>query len=115
MGGGAVIDVTGKFQGSPPVNPLSLLADPGSFTYVTEWLKLALEDDDFSLSPHQKQDMFEAVKLLAMYPRERWTLSLLIYTQNGPSGDADKKSGLVRQRVLSFLGTRRDCDSPARS
>jgi len=77
LSGGAFIDVTGKFQASTPVNPLSLLADPGSFTYVTEWLTLALEDDDFSLSPQQKQDMFEAVKLLASYPRERWTLSAL--------------------------------------
>jgi hypothetical protein len=69
--------VTGKFQASTPVNPLSLLSDPGNFTYVTEWLSLAIEDDSFSLSPQQRQDMFEAVKLLASYSADRWTLSSL--------------------------------------
>ncbi|WP_455289564.1 VirB4 family type IV secretion system protein [Cupriavidus necator] len=77
LSGGTFIDVTGKFQTSTPVNPLSLLADPANFTYVTEWLTLALEDDDFTLSPQQVQDLFEAVKLVAGYPRERWTLSSL--------------------------------------
>ncbi|WP_354676619.1 VirB4 family type IV secretion system protein [Cupriavidus plantarum] len=77
LSGGAFIDVTGKFQSSTPVNPLSLLSDPGSFAYVTDWLTLAIEDDGFVLSPQQKQDIFEAVKLLAGYPSSRWTLSSL--------------------------------------
>nr|SPD49416.1 protein of unknown function [Cupriavidus taiwanensis] len=77
LSGGAFVDVTGKFQAATHVNPLSLLNSPANFTYVTEWVTLALEDEDFSLSPQQSQDIFEAVKILAEYPREHWTLGRL--------------------------------------
>ncbi|NOV26620.1 MULTISPECIES: VirB4 family type IV secretion system protein [Cupriavidus] len=77
LSGGAFVDVTGKFQAATHVNPLSLLNSPTNFTYVTEWVTLALEDEDFSLSPQQSQDIFEAVKILATYPREHWTLGRL--------------------------------------
>ncbi|WP_020203514.1 VirB4 family type IV secretion system protein [Cupriavidus sp. WS] len=77
LSGGKFIDVTGKFQSSTPINPLSLLNDSKNFTYVSEWVTLALEDDDFSVTPQQSSDVFEAVKILATYPRERWTLGFL--------------------------------------
>jgi type IV secretion system protein VirB4 len=38
---------------------------------------LAIEDDSFTLSPQQRQDIFEAVKILAAYGRESWTLGRL--------------------------------------
>lgn len=77
LSGGAFVDVTGKFQTATHANPLSLLADPVNFTYITEWVTLALEDEQFSLSPKQTQDVFEAVKILSTYGPERWTLSNL--------------------------------------
>lgn len=77
LSGGAFVDVTGKFQSATHANPLSLLGDPSNFTYVTEWVTLALEDEQFSLSPQQTQDVFEAVKILSTYGSERWTLSNL--------------------------------------
>lgn len=77
LSGGTFVDVTGKFQAATHVNPLSLLGSPSNYTYVTEWVTLALEDDDFSLSPQQSQDIFEAVKILATYRREQWTLGHL--------------------------------------
>lgn len=77
LSGGAFVDVTGKFQSATHANPLSLLGDPSNFTYVTEWVTLAIEDEDFSLSPQQSQDVFEAVKILSTYGPEHWTLSNL--------------------------------------
>lgn len=77
LSGGAFVDVTGKFQSATHANPLSLLGDPSNFTYVTEWVTLAIEDEDFSLSPQQSQDVFEAVKILSTYGQEHWTLSNL--------------------------------------
>ncbi|KAI3602991.1 Conjugative transfer protein TrbE (plasmid) [Cupriavidus necator H850] len=77
LSGGKFIDITGKFQAATPVNPLSLLVDPMNFTYVSEWVSLAIEDDSFTLSPQQRQDIFEAVKILAEYERPNWTLGRL--------------------------------------
>lgn len=77
LSGGAFVDVTGKFQTATHANPLSLLGDPTNFTYVTEWVTLALEDENFSLSPQQTQDVFEAVKILSTYSPELWTLGNL--------------------------------------
>ncbi|MGX6566084.1 VirB4 family type IV secretion system protein [Cupriavidus necator] len=77
LSGGKFIDITGKFEAATRVNPLSLLADPMNFTYVSEWVTLAIEDDSFTLSPQQRQDIFEAVKILAGYGRESWTLGRL--------------------------------------
>lgn len=77
LSGGAFVDVTGKFQSATHANPLSLLGNPSNFTYVTEWVTLAIEDEDFSLSPQQTQDVFEAVKILSTYGPEHWTLSNL--------------------------------------
>ncbi|MBY4898640.1 VirB4 family type IV secretion system protein [Cupriavidus sp. AU9028] len=77
LSGGTFVDVTGKFQAATHVNPLSLLSSPANYTYVTEWVTLALEDDDFTLSPQQSQDIYEAVKILATYQRGQWTLGHL--------------------------------------
>lgn len=78
LGGGTFIDITGKFQAATRCNPLSLLGDSGSHTYLTDWLILALEDEGFRASPAQRTGLFEAVQILAGYPRERWTLGNLI-------------------------------------
>lgn len=77
LSGGVFVDVTGKFQTATHANPLSLLSDAANFTYVAQWVTLALEDDEFSLSPKQTQDVFEAVKILSTYGPELWTLSNL--------------------------------------
>nr|WP_315595548.1 conjugal transfer protein [uncultured Cupriavidus sp.] len=77
LSGGAFVDVTGKFQSATHANPLSLLGDSSNFTYVTQWVSLALEDEHFALSPQQTQDVFEAVKILSTYGPDRWTLSNL--------------------------------------
>jgi type IV secretion system protein VirB4 len=76
LGGGQFIDVTGKFATATRCNPLSLLGEAENHAYVTEWLILAIEDEDgFRLTPTQKQDIFDAVQILAGYSREQWTLS----------------------------------------
>jgi len=77
LSGGTFVDVTGKFQTATHVNPLSLLGEPANFTYVAQWVSLALEDDNFSLTPQQSTDVYEAVKILATYTSEHWTLSNL--------------------------------------
>ncbi|WP_429501037.1 VirB4 family type IV secretion system protein (plasmid) [Robbsia andropogonis] len=79
LAGGTFIDATGKFAGATPVNPLSLLADPNHYTYVSDWVQLLLEDDTFSLSREQARTLFAAVKTLGEgYSRELWTLSYLV-------------------------------------
>ncbi|CAG2155407.1 VirB4 family type IV secretion system protein [Cupriavidus numazuensis] len=77
LSGGKFVDATGKFQAATRTNPLSLLSDPANFAYVTEWVALAIEDEDYSISPQQRQDIFEAVKILAGYERDSWTLGRL--------------------------------------
>ncbi|GJG97764.1 VirB4 family type IV secretion system protein [Cupriavidus pauculus] len=77
LSGGTFVDITGRFQGATPINPLSLLADAAHFAYLTEWIGLALEDEHFSLSSQQRQEAYEAVRILAGYDAEHWTLTKL--------------------------------------
>jgi type IV secretion/conjugal transfer VirB4 family ATPase len=77
LAGGKFVDITGRYKAATHVNPLSLLADERHHGYVAEWVQMAIEDDDFSLTPQQETDVFAAVKLLANYPRENWTLTFL--------------------------------------
>lgn len=77
LGGGKFVDITGETQAATKVNPLVLVAEPANFSYLVEWLGLAMEDDEFRLSPQQRTDIFEAVQILSRYPREKWTLTHL--------------------------------------
>lgn len=85
LGGGEFIDVTGRFAAATSVNPLSLLSDPKNYTYVAEWVQMAMEDDNFSCGKVQEGQIFEGVKTLAEgYPREMWRLSHLMALLPGP-------------------------------
>ncbi|CAG9254966.1 Type IV secretion system protein VirB4 [Paraburkholderia unamae] len=78
LGGGHFIDVTGRYQAATPVNPLSLLADPRHYEYVSTWVQMAIEDDSFQCSPTQAREIFTKVQMLATgYGPEFWTLSYL--------------------------------------
>jgi type IV secretion/conjugal transfer VirB4 family ATPase len=77
MGGGNFIDVTGRFKASTHVNPLSLLSDRKNYTYVAEWVQMAIEGDTYSCTKADEKNIFEAVTTLAGYSREMWTLSFL--------------------------------------
>jgi len=78
LAGGKFIDVTGRFEASTPVNPLSLLSDSKHFTYVADWVKIAVEDENFTCTPAQDRDIFNAIKTLGEgYEPEFWTLSFL--------------------------------------
>lgn len=77
LAGGKFIDVTGRFQAATQVNPLSLLSDPASHAYLTDWIVLAIEDETFTASAQQRTDIHEAIRILAGYPREHWTLGYM--------------------------------------
>ncbi|WP_423064592.1 VirB4 family type IV secretion system protein, partial [Burkholderia multivorans] len=77
---GKFVDVTGKFAAATQVNPLSLLADPRHYTYVSGWVQMAIEGDgeDFRCTPQQERTIYERVVTLAQgYGPEYWTLSFL--------------------------------------
>ncbi|RQS11600.1 VirB4 family type IV secretion system protein [Burkholderia sp. Bp8998] len=79
MANGRFVDATGRFGAATPVNPLSLLADKRHWTYVAEWVQMAIEDEDFHCTPQQQTDIYQAVATLGggEYDRELWTLSML--------------------------------------
>ncbi|MGU7775674.1 VirB4 family type IV secretion system protein [Burkholderia sp. MR1-5-21] len=78
LANGRFVDATGRFEAATSVNPLSLLSVPQHYTYVAEWVQMAIEDDDFRCTPQQQSTLYEAVATLGEgYTREFWTLSNL--------------------------------------
>ncbi|KVR82503.1 type IV secretion system protein VirB4 [Burkholderia vietnamiensis] len=78
LANGRFVDATGRFEAATSVNPLSLLADSKHYTYVAEWVQMAIEDDDFRCTPQQQSTIYEAVATLGEgYTPEFWTLSNL--------------------------------------
>lgn len=78
LAGGRFIDVTGKFEAATPINPLSLLRDKANFTYVAEWVQLAIEDEQFTCTKEHERKIYEAVTTLGEgYGPDQWTLSKL--------------------------------------
>ncbi|SIO72796.1 type IV secretion system protein VirB4 [Burkholderia sp. GAS332] len=78
LAGGRFVDATGRFEAATSVNPLSLLHDEKHFPYVSEWVQMAIEDDDFRCTKPQERLIFEAVETLGKgYGPEFWTLSFL--------------------------------------
>ncbi|MFJ1254394.1 VirB4 family type IV secretion system protein [Cupriavidus sp. CuC1] len=77
LAGGKFVDVTGRFQAATQTNPLALLGNPDNHAYVTDWLVLAIEDDEFRVTPQQRTDLYQAVQILSRFSREHWTLSNL--------------------------------------
>jgi len=75
---GKFVDATGRFEAATSVNPLSLLHDQKHYSYVAEWVQMAIEDDDFHCTPQQMSTIYEAVVTLAEgYAAHLWTLSNL--------------------------------------
>ena len=78
MGGGNFIDVTGRFKAATHVNPLSLLSDQKNYTYVAEWVQLAIEGETYTCTRADEKSIYEAVTTLARgYTRDMWSLSFL--------------------------------------
>ncbi|AUT75492.1 type IV secretion system protein VirB4 [Paraburkholderia hospita] len=78
LAGGRFVDATGRFEAATSVNPLSLLCDEQHYSYVAEWVQMAIEDDTFRCSKNQEREIFEAVSTLGDgYGAEFWTLSYL--------------------------------------
>jgi len=79
LGGGKFIDVTGRFEAATHVNPLSMLDSDKHWSYVADWIQLAIEDDNFTCEPQQEAEIYDAVRTLAKgFPREFWRLSFFI-------------------------------------
>ncbi|AOJ10050.1 VirB4 family type IV secretion system protein [Burkholderia mayonis] len=75
---GKFVDATGKFAAATQVNPLSLLADSRHYTYVSDWVQMAIAGEDFTCNPTQQRTIYERVVTLAQgYGPEYWTLSFL--------------------------------------
>lgn len=99
MGGGRFVDVSGRFSAATSVNPLSLLSDPNHFSYVAEWVQMAIEDEEFTCTKAHETSIFQAVNILAGHPRSEWRLAnllvflpdelrerLSVWTQGGKNG-----------------------------
>lgn len=79
LSGGRFVDATGRFQAATSVNPLSLLHDPRHYSYVAEWVQMAIEDEDFRCNKTHETIIFDRVKTLGDgYDRSFWRLSFLI-------------------------------------
>jgi type IV secretion system protein TrbE len=79
LAGGRFIDATGRFEAATSVNPLSLLNEEKHWPYVSEWIKLVIEGEDYTCSPQEETDIFTAVCNLAQaYGTDSWRLSNLI-------------------------------------
>ncbi|MFP3709559.1 type IV secretion system protein VirB4 [Paraburkholderia sp. SIMBA_009] len=78
LSGGHFIDVTGRYQAATSVNPLSLLFDRRHYEYVSTWVQMAIEDEEFRCTPQQEREIFEKVMTLGEgYEPKFWTLSYL--------------------------------------
>ncbi|KND57715.1 Conjugative transfer protein TrbE [Candidatus Burkholderia verschuerenii] len=79
LGGGRFIDATGRFEAATSVNPLSMIGDEAHWPYVTDWVKLVIEGEDFTCTPQHETDIDDRIRTLAKaYPPEKWRLSGLI-------------------------------------
>ncbi|WP_250518942.1 type IV secretion system protein VirB4 [Caballeronia sp. ATUFL_M1_KS5A] len=79
LAGGRFIDATGRFEAATSVNPLSLIGEEKHWSYVADWVQLAIEGEDYTCTPQQQTEIYERIRTLALgFPPEKWRLSGLI-------------------------------------